>query len=176
MLSFHIKAWEWGITCTALCVRWRSREYACEWSWKFHVAWRGSPAVAWRCRSNDGWWRCQRGSWETPRNRRGGPPHTSPRRRSPASGRCWAVWPGRPARPRNAARWADTVGGRRTRLSGSQSRPACTWLWRIRRCCGCCRTLEAPRRSFRNSGELRKMASAISPASEICTGGEGWDG
>lgn len=175
MLSFHVKAEVWGITCTAPCAHWWSREYACEWSWKFRGASRGSPAVAWRCHSNGEWWRYRRGSWETPRNHRGGPPRTSLRRRWPASGHCWAVWPGRPAPPRNAARWAGTEGGRRTRLSGSRSHPACTWPWKIHQCCGCCRRLEAPLRSSRNSGGLRKMVAAISPASEICRGDGTWD-
>lgn len=166
---------KWGITCTAPCVHWGSHEYACEWSWKFHGALRGSQAVALHCRSNGEWWRFRRGSSETPRNRRGGPPRTSLRQRSQASGHCWAVWPGRPAPPRNAAHWAGTVDGRRTRLSGSQSHLACTWLWKIHQCCGCCRRQEAPLRSSRNSEGLHKTVSAISPASETFRGNETWN-
>lgn len=170
-----IKYWALGITCTGPCARWGSHECACEWSWKSHGALRGSQAVALHCRSNGVWWRFQRGSWEMPRNHIGGPPRTSLRQPSPASGHCWAAWPGRPALPRSAARWAGTVGGRRTRLSGSRSRPACTWLGTIHQCCACCRRREAPQRSCHNSVALHKRAAAISPASEICRRNETWN-
>lgn len=169
MLSLRNKTEEWRITYTGPCAREGCHEYACGWSWRFHGASRGNPAVAWHCHSNGEWWRCQRGSWEMPRSRRGGLPRTSPRRQSRASGHCWASWPGRPAPPRNAAHWAGTAGGRKTHLSGSRNHPACTWPWKIRRCCGYCRKQEAPLMSFRNFGVLRKMDGATFPASEIYT-------